>query len=175
MRWQVKPKRICLSRKIMITVMNIWRYKRRRYSLSTTPMFSQFWPIEGESRSASYWHALLSQQSLINAPNHITTSLSLLSKLLNLSNQLWSQRILARLFLPCTTWNTRSLWRWIHADLITLAKKKGTLWRAAPHIFPGLRASLKYRSSLAEAVFRVQVRPSVHRNRSMLQRHPWQW
>ena len=175
MRWQVKPKRICLSRKIMIRVMNIWRYKRKRYSLSTTPMFSQFWPIEGESRSASYWHALLSQQSLINAPNHITTSLSLLSKLLNLSNQLWSQRILARLFLPCTTWNTRSLWRWIHADLITLAKKKGTLWRAAPHIFPGLRASLKYRSSLAEAVFRVQVRPSVHRNRSMLQRHPWQW
>ena len=159
----------------MITVMNIWRYKRRRYSLSTTPMFSQFWPIEGESRSASYWHALLSQQSLINAPNHITTSLSLLNKLLNLSNQPWSQRILARLFLPCTTWNTRSLWRWIHADLITLAKKKGTLWRAAPHIFPGLRASLKYRSSLAEAVFRVQVRPSVHQNSSTLQRHPWQW
>ena len=159
----------------MITVMNIWRYKRRRYSLSTTPMFSQFWPIEGESRSASYWHALSSQQSLINAPNHITTSLSLLNKLLSHSNQPWSQRILARLFLPCTTWNTRSLWRWIHADLITLAKKKGTLWRAAPHIFPGLRASLKYRSSLAGAVFRVQVRPSVHRNRSMLQRHPWQW
>ena len=138
-------------------------------------MFSQFWPIEDESRSASYWHALSSQRSLINAPNHIITSLSLLSKQLNLSNQPWSQRILARLFLPCTTWNTRSSWRWTHADLITLAKKKGALWRAAPHICLGLRASLKYRSSLAGAVFRVQVRPSDHRNRSMLQHHPWQW